>query len=170
MPGRRLRTARLALAPFGWQDLAALAALKADPRVWAQMLGGVRSLPQTAGDLAGELAFWATYGVGMWTARDLGGALLGVAGMHERPDARGIALRFAFEPACRGHGLAREAAGAVLQDAHARGGLTRVVAVAREANFASRRVLGGIGMIEESRFTQSGQAKLLYASERRLSR
>ncbi len=38
-----------------------------------------------------------------------------MTGLHERPDARGIALRVAFDPAVRGHGLAREAAGAVLR-------------------------------------------------------
>jgi RimJ/RimL family protein N-acetyltransferase len=166
MPERTLRTGRLLLAPYGWQELSALAALKADPRIWGQMLGGVRSLAQTAEDLVGELRFWASHGVGMWTARNLEGRLLGVTGLHERPDARGIALRFAFDPNCRGHGLAREAAGAVLQDAH-RSGLTRVIAVTQEDNFASRRVLGGIGMVEEARFTQAGRTKLLYASERR---
>ena len=56
--------------------------------------------------------------------------------------------------------------GAVLQDAHAHG-LTRVVAVAPEDNIGSRRVLGGIGMVEEGQFTQAGRIKLLYASERR---
>lgn len=166
MPEQTLRTARLILAPYGWQDLGALSAFKADPRIWAQMLGGIRSRSQTAEDLVGELRFWATHGIGMWTARDLGGDLLGVAGLHERPDARGIALRFAFNPACRGKGIAREAAGAVLQDAHRRG-LTRVVAVTREDNLGSRRVLGGIGMVEEGSFAQAGHTKLLYASERR---
>ena len=165
MSERKLRTARLILAPYGWHDLAALAGLKADPRIWAQMLGGVRTRPQTADDLVAELRFWAMHGVGMWTARDLNGQLLGVAGLHERPDARGIALRFAFDPVCRGQGLAREAAGAVLQDAHAQG-LTRVVAICSEDNIGSRRVLGGIGMVEEARFTQAGRTKLLYASER----
>ena len=166
MPERKLRTGRLVLAPYDWRDLRPIAALKANPLVWAQMLGGVRTLAQTAADMEGELRFWASHGFGMWTAWDLEGRLLGVTGLHERPDARGIALRFAFDPASRGHGLAREAAGAVLQDAHACG-LTRVVAVTREDNFGSRRVLGGIGMVEEGRFTQAGLPKVLYASERR---
>jgi RimJ/RimL family protein N-acetyltransferase len=166
MPARSVRTGRLMLAPYGWQDLTELAALKADPRIWAQMLGGVRTLSQTADDLAGELAFWAAHGVGMWTVRDLEGHLAGVVGLHERPDARGIALRFAFDPAYRGHGLAREAAAAALRYAHDFGSLTRVVAVTRESNFASRAVLGGIGMVEENSFGQQGYTKLLYASER----
>ena len=161
-----IRTGRLLLTPYRVQDLAELAAFKADPRVWAMMLGGVRSYTQTAEELAGELAFWASHDVGMWTARDAGGKLLGVTGLHDRPDARGIALRFAFDPAAQGHGLAREAAGAVLRDGHERAGLTRIVAIARDTNFASRRLLGGIGMREVTQFQQGGYTMLMFESER----
>ena len=48
MSERKLRTARLILAPYGWHDLTALATLKADPRIWAQMLGG-RAKPNADG-------------------------------------------------------------------------------------------------------------------------
>ncbi len=161
-----LHTGRLVLAPFGWQDAADLCAFKADPRIWAIMLGGVRTPAQTMADLAEEIAFWGAHGVGMWTVRDLEGTLVGVTGLHERPDARGIALRFAFDPAVRGHGLAREAAAAALRDGHDRGGLVRIVAVTREENFGSRKVLGGIGMVEAGSFTQHGHAMLLYESVR----
>ena len=161
-----IRTGRLLLSPYAPHDLADLVRFKADPLTWATMLGGVCSPAQTARDLAGELAFWARHDVGMWTARDAGGALLGVTGLHERPDARGVALRFAFAPATRGHGFAREAAGAVLRDAHDRGGLTRVVAVTKEGNFASRRVLGGIGMRETGQFRRGGSTMLVFESVR----
>jgi RimJ/RimL family protein N-acetyltransferase len=73
----------------------------------------------------------------------------------------------AFHPATRGQGLAREAAGAVLQDAHNRAGLTRVVGIARDSNLASRTVLGAIGMREEGTFEQGGYLMHLFASERR---
>ncbi len=162
-----LRTGRMVLTPFGPQDLAELAAFKANPGAWATMLGGVRSPTQTAEDLAGELAFWASHDIGMWTARDpASGALLGLTGLHERPDARGIALRFAFDPAHRGKGLAREAAAAVLRDGHDRAGLTRIVAMARDTNIASRTVLGAIGMREAGSFEQNGHTMLLFESVR----
>ena len=164
-----LRTGRLVLRPYTAADLADLQRFKADPRIWATMLGGVRDPAQTTDDLAWELAFWASHDVGMWTARDpASGALIGVTGLHARPDARGIALRFAFDPAMRGHGLAREAAGAVLQDAHSRAGLTRVVAVTRESNIGSRIVLGAIGMRHMDEFVQDGHAMLLYESVRQV--
>ncbi|WP_254070677.1 GNAT family N-acetyltransferase [Acidisphaera sp. L21] len=156
----------MVLTPYQHQDLSELAVFKADPRVWAMMLGGVRTPQQTADELAGELAFWASHDIGMWTARDLEGRLLGVTGLHARPDARGIALRFAFDPIVQGRGLAREAAAAVLRDGHERAGLTRIVAIARETNIGSRTVLGGIGMREVTTFQQAGHTMLMFESER----
>ena len=161
-----LRTGRLRLTPYRAQDLAELVVFKADPRVWATMLGGVRSPSQTAEELAAELSFWASHDVGMWTVRDDAGRLIGVTGLHERPDARGIALRIAFDPAVRGRGLAREAASAVLRDGHERAGLTRIVAVVRESNIASRTVVGSIGMREVTQFQQGGHIMLMYESVR----
>ncbi len=163
-----IRTGRLLLSPFAPYDLAELVRFKADPLTWATMLGGIRTPTQTAEDLASELAFWTLHDVGMWTARDTRGALLGVTGLHERPDARGIALRFAFAPATRGQGYAREAAEAVLRDAHERGGLTRVVAAAQAVNIASRTVLGAIGMRQAGHFRRAGQKILLFESVRSL--
>lgn len=160
-----LRTGRLLLTPYGWGDLAELTLLKADPRCWALMLGGVRTAWQTGQDLAEEISFWGSHDIGMWTVRK-DGALIGVAGLHERPDSRGVALRFAFDPARRGHGLAREAAGAVLTDAHARARLTRVIAVTRDTNIGSRTVLGAIGMRVASEFGRDGDTMLLYESVR----
>ena len=162
---RRLQTGRLVLSPVAWTDLADLQALKGDPRVFAQMLGGVRSPVQVAAELAEDTSFWASHGVGIWMVRHIeGGAAVGLVGLHERPDGRGIGLRFAFTPENRGHGLAREAAGAALRFAHEQGGLRRVVAVAREANIGSRTVLGAIGMRECDAFMRGGERMRVYES------
>ena len=75
-----------------------------------------------------------------------------------------MALRFAFDPAQRGQGLAREAASAALRFAHDRAGLRRVVAVARESNHASRVLLGGIGMRPCETFQRDGATMLVYES------
>jgi RimJ/RimL family protein N-acetyltransferase len=166
-PAWIVRSGRLLLAPVAWTDLPELQALKADPRVFAQMLGGVRGPVQTVAELAEELAFWGAHGVGIWTVREVGKeALLGLTGLHARPDGRGLALRFAFRPEARGRGLAAEAAGAALRFAHERARLDRVVAAARESNFSSRQVLGAIGMVPCERFVQNGHAMLLYESRR----
>jgi RimJ/RimL family protein N-acetyltransferase len=62
--------------------------------------------------------------------------------------------------------LASEAAGAALNYAHDVAGLARVVGVAAEQNFASRMVLGSIGMVEVERFERDGVSRLVYQSVR----
>ena len=156
-PAWIIRTARLVLTPVAWTDLADLQAIKADPRVFAIMLGGVRTPVRTAEELAEDIAFWGASGCGVWAIREAEtGIFQGITGFMQRPDGRGVALRFALWPDFRGRGLAREAAGAALRFGHDRAGLARIIAVAREDNIASRTVLGGIGMTECQRFMQQG--------------
>lgn len=170
-----LRTARLMLTPVSGADLADLIAIKADPRVFAVMLGGVRTPTQTQEELARDVVAWGAEGFGIWTIREApSGArgtnhagskdFVGITGLERRPDGRGIALRFALWPEAQGRGLAREAAGAALRFGHEDAGLARIVAVARTSNFASRIVLGGIGMTECDSFIQNGWPMVLYES------
>jgi RimJ/RimL family protein N-acetyltransferase len=161
-----LDTARLRMAPVGQWDLRDLVRLKGDPRAFAQMLGGVRGPVEVAEELAQEIQAWGAHGYGMWSVRALRGRFLGVTGLMHRPDGRGVGLRFAFFPEARGVGLAGEAAFAALQYGHTVAGLQRVVAVAREDNFASRIVLGSIGMVEAERFVREGIKRIVYQSVR----
>ena len=163
--GRVVRTARLLLSPVQWRDMDDMAALKGDAGAFALMLGGVRSRVQAEAEMADDLAFWARRGVGIFTVREEG-RFLGMTGMHERPDGRGLSLRFALFPSARGRGIAREAAGAALRFAHD-AGEALVIGVAREDNFASRTTLGGIGMTVTSRFERDGYPMLVYESVRR---
>src|SRR5580658_5599361 len=164
---RTVSTARLILTPVGGADLFELRALKADPRVFAVMLGGVRSWAETAAELAEDVMFWGARGYGIWAVRErAGNAFLGITGLKDRPDGRGVALRFALWPEAQGHGLAREAAFVALRFGHERANLTRIIAVARTSNFASRTVLGGIGMAECDRFNQHGFEMVVYESRR----
>ena len=163
-----VRTGRLVLSPVSFADLADLTSLKSDPRVFAIMLGGVRTPERTAEELAEDITFWGAHGVGMWAARDANaGTFLGYVGMHDRPDHGAIALRFAFVTNSQGRGYASEAAGAVLRFAHDQAGLTRVIAVARASNIGSRQVLGAIGMTECRAFDRDGERVLVYESQRR---
>jgi RimJ/RimL family protein N-acetyltransferase len=163
----RLTTARLILTPVAAADLRDISALKADPRAFAQMLGGVRSRQQSAEELAEDIQFWGANGYGIWAVRArAGNALLGITGLMHRPDGRGVALRFAFSPLARGIGLAGEAAGAALVYAHEVANLPKVIAVAREQNFSSRMVIGAIGMTEIDRFVRDGVLCLVYQSSR----
>ena len=165
-PAWVVRTGRLLLRPVGWEDLSELQAIKGDPRVFAVMLGGVRTPVRAAEELAEDIQAWGARGVGMWTVRE-DGRFHGIVGLMDRPDGRGLSLRFALWPESQGRGLAREAASAVLRFAHERAGIARVVAVAREENTASRMVLGGIGMVECGAFLRDGHRMLVYESEGR---
>ncbi len=165
-PAWVVRTARLTLVPVSRADLSDLQALKADPRVFATMLGGVRSPAQIDAELAVDISFWGAQGCGIWAIREASvlRAFLGITGFMDRPDGRGIALRFALWPEAQGHGFAREAAGAALRFGHERARLRRIVAVARADNVASRIVLGGIGMTERESFARDGYRMILHES------
>jgi len=163
-----LRSARLVLTPVGGGDLGDLQAIKADPRVFAIMLGGVRTQAETAEELARDVQAWGAQGFGIWAIREIPSErFVGITGLEPRADGRGIALRFALWPEAQGRGLAREAAGMALRFGHDKAGLPRIVAVARESNFASRTVLGSIGMIETECFEQAGHRMILYSSQTR---
>ncbi|MEA2741485.1 MAG: hypothetical protein QOH05_4792 [Acetobacteraceae bacterium] len=162
-PAWVLRTARLVLTPVNGADLPDLRAFKADPAVFAVMLGGVRNAAQTAEDLAQDVMNWGRYGFGIWAIREAG-RFVGITGLEHRPDSRGVALRFAVSLEAQGRGLAREAAFAALRYGHDRADLPRIVAVARASNFGSRMVLGGIGMREADTFEQRGYKMILYES------
>ena len=159
-----VRTARLVLSPVGWPDLGDMIALKADAGAFGLMLGGVRSRNQATEEMADDIAFWARRRVGIFTIRE-DGRFQGMSGIHERPDGLGLGLRFAIWSQARGRGVAREAAAAALRFAHDQGE-RRIVAVARESNFASRTILGGIGMSVCGRFERTGNAMLVYESVR----
>lgn len=162
--GRTVRTARLLLVPVGWTDLGDMIALKSDAGAFGLMLGGVRSRSQATDEMAEDIAFWGKRRVGIFTIRE-DGRFQGMTGMHERPDGLGLGLRFAIWAQARGRGVAREAAAAALRFAHDQGE-RRVVGVARESNFASRTILGGIGMNVTGRFERAGQVMLIYESVR----
>ncbi|MBB2176642.1 GNAT family N-acetyltransferase [Gluconacetobacter johannae] len=162
--GGHIRTARLELEPVSWRDMDDMARLKADAGAFGMMLGGVRSRQQSEIEMAEDLACWARCGVGIFVMREEG-RFIGMTGLHQRPDGRGMGLRFALWPWAAGRGLAREAASTVLNFAHD-AGLRRVVAVTRDTNIASRTILGGIGMTPCDSFMRDGHRMLVYESVR----
>ncbi|OYW08405.1 MAG: hypothetical protein B7Z53_04800 [Rhodospirillales bacterium 12-71-4] len=108
------------------------------------------------------MEFWLVRGYGSWAVYEREtGQFLGITGLMERPDGRGIALRYALWPSCRGKGFAREAARAALAFGFRRG-LARIIAVAWEANQASRDVACDIGMRECDEFQHRGRRMLVF--------
>jgi len=164
MPGRLVRTPRLTLIPPGKENLPDLIRLKSDPRVFELMLHGVRNEARTRDELDDDIEFWQVRGYGTWCVfLTETGEFLGIAGLMERPDGRGVAMRFALWPECRGKGYAREAARAGLDFGH-RAGLPRIIAVAWAENVASRLVLQDIGMQECDEFLYRGRRMMVYES------
>ena len=166
-PFLSLRTGRLLMTPVAGADLADLSAIKADPRAFAVMLGGVRNASETAEELTRDIINWAVQRYGIWAVREVEGhRFVGITGLEARPDNRGIGLRFAFWPGFHGHGYAREAAGAALRFGHDQAGLSRVIAVSRESNVGSRTVLGAIGMVACETFVRNGETMIVFESVR----
>jgi RimJ/RimL family protein N-acetyltransferase len=164
---RTITTARLSLLPPSPEHLEDLIRLKADEGAFGLMLHGTRTPERAREELEDDIEFWRVRGYGTWSVFERGtGEFLGIAGLMERPDGRGVALRFALWPRCRGRGYAREAAAAALEFGHRAGGLSRIIAVARETNTASRAVLADIGMRECDGFRYQGHRMLVYESRR----
>lgn len=137
-----------------------MARLKANAGAFGKMLGGTRSRLQAEDEMAEDVAFWARRGMGIFSIRE-DDRFVGMTGVHERPDGRGLALRFALMPSAAGRGIAREAAAAGLRFVLDLGE-ERVIAVAREDNLASRIVLGSIGMNHCASFERDGYEMLVY--------
>lgn len=163
-----VRTDRLVLRPVCPGHLEDLIRLKGDEAAFGLMLHGTRTAERTTEELQDDIAFWAVRGYGTWAVhRAEDDAFLGIVGLMERPDGRGIALRFALWPWSRGKGYAREAARAALAFGHA-AGLPRIIAVARESNLASRGVLADLGLRECDRFMHQGYPMMVFESLRPL--
>ncbi len=166
-PSWQLRTGRLVLRPVSYADLPELTRLKGDPRAFAVMLGGVRTESQVALEMAGEISDWSRLGYGVWIVRAASDdRFVGLVALQQRQDGRGVGLRFALLPGEQGFGYASEAAAAALRFGHEREAIERIVAVAREDNFASRTVLGAIGMRVCETFLRDGTVMHVYESVR----
>jgi len=160
-----ITTERLCMTPVGNNHLDAFRRLHGDARVVGGMKHGVLDAAGVEALYAEYRAGWQAHGIGIWSVLRLSDEFyLGIAGLWMREDGQGWALRYAIDPDHRGLGFAREAAGAALDHALRVHGLARVVAVTRDVNEASRRVLEGIGMVRESNCLDGVAGRLLYAN------
>jgi RimJ/RimL family protein N-acetyltransferase len=142
---------------------------------WLQYIGDrkVRTLDDARAYLSnGPLAAQARQGFALWAVRRLGtppdGAPIGMCGLIRREGLDDVDIGYAFLPAARGQGYAREAAAAVLAYGLTVLGLQRIVAITSLDNAASGRVLEAIGMRLERRLRVPGHEddSLLYAASR----
>lgn len=147
-----IETARLRLRTFTLDDAPFVHALVNDPD-WLAHIGdrGVRTVDDARGYIEkGPLAMQAREGFALWVVepRD-GGEPLGMCGLIRRPQLDDVDIGFAFLPAARGRGYAREAAEGTV--AHARDvvKLARLVAITSLDNTRSIRLLESLGFVFE---------------------
>jgi len=151
LPQRVAETERLVLRELtaDHADAAFIVELLNDPD-WLRYIGdrGVRTPEDALAYLArGPIAMYERHGFGLWlVARRGDGAPLGMAGLIKRDSLPDVDIGFAFLPAYRRAGFAREAAAAVLALAWSRYALRRVVAIVSPDNAPSRRLLERLGM------------------------
>ena len=118
----------------------------------------------------GPLTAQQHHGFALWAVerRDAPEAApIGMCGLIRRDGLADVDIGYAFLPAGRGQGFAREAATAVLALGFGALGLMRIVAITSVDNAASGRVLESIGMRFEQRVRVPGHAEdsLLYAAD-----
>jgi RimJ/RimL family protein N-acetyltransferase len=144
-----LLTERLAIRPFTEGDAALILELVNDAD-WLRFIGdkNVHSLDDARRYLRdGPIAMHAKHGHGLCCVeRRSDGVSLGMCGLIRRDTLDDIDLGFAFLPAARGQGNAREAAAAVLEHGFKNLALRRIVAITDIDNAASARVLEAVGL------------------------
>lgn len=144
-----LDTPRLSLRWFAPADADFVRALVNDPD-WLRHIGprDVHTPQQAAAWIENNLvAHYRQHGMGLWAVqRRSDAALMGMCGLVCRDFLEAPDVGYAFLPAHRGQGYAREAAQACLQHAASALGLPRVLAIVKPGNAASVRVLEAIGM------------------------
>lgn len=150
-----LATERLDLRELDDGDDAFMLALLNDP-AFLEHIGdrGVRTLDQARAYVqAGPVASYAQHGFGLYAVIERATQRpIGLCGLVRRPTLADVDLGFAFLPAFRAQGYARESAQAVLGHAHAVLGLRRIVAIVAPGNAASARLLERLGFRFERLF------------------
>jgi RimJ/RimL family protein N-acetyltransferase len=157
-----LTTQRLRLRGFRAEDLAAhRAAVDDDPAVtWSHTRF---ALADSLRRWAGRLDDWEREGYGMWIVEVAAtGTVIGHAGLQRLEGTDDIELGYYLGRPAWGQGYATEAARACLTFGFGPAGLSRIVAVVRTENDASRRVLRKLGFRHERDGTFYGaEASLL---------
>lgn len=143
-----LETARLHLRRLQIEDAPFILELLNDPD-WLRYIGDkqVRTLADAQRYLQqGPLAMYERLGLGLLLVQSKAdGAPIGLCGLLKRETLPHEDIGFAFLPAWRGGGYAREAAAAVLGHARDALGLRRIAAITTQDNTASGRLLVTLG-------------------------
>ena len=147
-----LETERLVLRRLTTDDAPFIVRLLNDP-AWLRFIGdkSVRTLDEAREYLRrGPIAMYAREGFGLLlTALKDRDVPIGLCGLIRRDGLRDVDIGFAFLPAFRGQGYARESAAIVMSHARATLGLDRIVAIASLDNDDCARLLARLGFNRE---------------------
>lgn len=164
-----IETDRLALRELDpGRDAAFILRLTNEPS-WLEHIGdrGIRTLDDARDYIQnGPMRMYARLGFGLYLVELKGtGEPLGICGLVRREGLDDVDLGFAFLPEHWSHGYARESAAAVLDWAHQRCGLERIVAITTAGNHPSMKLLDRLGFVfERTVQLRSGDPELrLYA-------
>ena len=164
-----IESPRLTLRRFADADLAAFLAYLNDPLVaryqsWESYTEqqAREVIEQQKGREPGRPGQWFTFAAELKETRALVGH---VALSVKESDPRQAEIGFTFAREYQGRGLAREAAGGVLDYAFGRLGLHRVVAVTDCENVRSAALLERLGMRREAHFVENVWFKGAWGSE-----
>lgn len=164
-----LDTERLTLRWLEPTDAAFMFELMNDPG-WLQYIGdrGIRSLEDARRHIVeGPRAMCERLGFGLFlVALREGDTPIGACGLLKRDWLEEVDIGYAFLPAFRGHGYAREAAAAMVRHGRTALGLQRIAAIVSDGNASSLRLLDGLGFRFERMILPPGAttAICLYAT------
>jgi ribosomal-protein-alanine N-acetyltransferase len=163
-----LETQRLTLREIDAGDAPFILELVNDPD-WIRFIGdrGVRTLEDARGYIErGPRSLYAKLGFGLWlvSLKD-GGTPIGMCGLIKRDTLEHVDLGYAFMPAFRGQGYAKESAEAARDYAFEVLGLDRLVAITDPANDPSGKLLERLGFRFEATipYGTEGDVSSLYA-------
>ncbi len=161
-------TERLVLRAYRDSDLHQLHEVLYSDEAAMRLLGGPRDLAGTRAALERSMNQQEEGGYSFWPVIEReSGLLCGEAGLFPlAPDGPDVALGYAFGAAYWGRGYATEAASAVVAEAFCSLGLERLVAIAREENHGSRRVLAKLGFQERGLRQVWGAEQLFFTLRR----
>lgn len=147
-----VQTDRLTLREMALEDSAFILELLNDPD-WIRFIGdkGVNTLADARDYiLSGPMQMIQRLGFGLYlVARRSDAAPIGICGLIKRDTLDDVDLGFAFLPAFRSLGYAREAAEATIDHGRDAFGLRRIVAIVSPQNPACVRLLAGLGFTQE---------------------
>lgn len=161
-------TERLVLRAYEEADLDQLHTVLYSDEAAMRLLGGPRDLPGTRAALERSISQQDFGGYSFWPVIEReSGLMCGEAGLFPlAPDGPEVALGYAFGSAYWGRGYATEAASAVIAEAFGALGMDRLVAITREANLGSRRVLAKLGFREQGLRHVWGAEQLFFTLQR----